>query len=183
MLRVETPNPAKSFNARANIRALQSATDPRPPLSSRVECRPLPTRRRSVSTPPRSARTSGFIGVLIEHYAGNFPLWLAPDQVRVITIGAEDDPASGPLVKYAKAIARELRGQMVRVSTDFGNNPIKAKIQDAGQLRVHTMLVIGGRDLDAGAGSVRLHGKGPQGAKSKAEAVADILAAIRERRV
>ncbi len=48
--------------------------------------------------------------------------------MRVITIGAEDDPASAPLVKYAKNIANELRGQMVRVGTDFGNNPIKAKI-------------------------------------------------------
>ena len=123
-----------------------------------------------------------FIGFLIEHYAGNFPLWLAPDQVRVITIGAEDDPASAPLVKYAKDIANELRGQMVRVSTDFSNNPIKAKIQDAEQLRVHRMLVIGGRDMDAGAVSVRLHGKGPQGAKPKGEVVADILAAIKERR-
>jgi threonyl-tRNA synthetase len=118
----------------------------------------------------------------IEHYAGNFPLWLAPDQVRVITIGAEDDPASAALVKYAKDIANELRGQMVRVSTGFGNNPINsdksragAKIQDAEQLRVHTMLVIGGRDTEAGAMSVRLHGKGPQGAKPKAEVVADIL--------
>src|SRR6185295_4706408 len=96
-----------------------------------------------------------FIGFLIEHYAGNFPLWLAPDPVRVITIGAEDDPASAPLVKYAKDIASELRGQMVRVSTDFSNNPINsdgsragAKIQGAEQLRVHTMLVIRGRDLD-----------------------------------
>ena len=123
-----------------------------------------------------------FIGFLIEHYAGNFPLWLAPDQVRVITIGAEDDPASVPLIQYAKAIVTELRGQMVRVSTDFSNSPIKGKIQDAEQLRVHTMLVIGGRDMDAGAVSVRLHGKGPQGAKPKAEVVAEILAAIRERR-
>jgi threonyl-tRNA synthetase len=123
-----------------------------------------------------------FIGFLIEHYAGNFPLWLAPDQVRVITIGAEDDPASAALVKYAKDIANELRGQMVRVETDFGSNPIKAKIQDAEQLRVHTMLVIGGRDMDAGAVSVRLHGKGLQGAKPKAEVVADILASIKERR-
>jgi threonyl-tRNA synthetase len=64
--------------------------------------------------------------------------------VRVITIGAEDDPASAPLVKYAKDIANELRGQMVRVDTDFGSNPINsdksragAKIQDAEQLRVH----------------------------------------------
>ena len=85
-------------------------------------------------------------------------------------------------MKYAKDIANELRAAQVRVSTDFGNNPIKAKIQDAEQLRVHTMLVIGGRDLDAGAVSVRLHGKGPQGAKPKGEVVAEILAAIRERR-
>jgi threonyl-tRNA synthetase len=123
-----------------------------------------------------------FIGFLIEHYAGNFPLWLAPDQVRVITVGAEDDPASAPLVAYAKDIAGQLRGHMVRVSTDFGSDPVKAKIQDAEQSRVHTMLVVGGRDMDAGAVSVRLHGKGPQGAKPKAEVVADILAAVRERR-
>ena len=102
--------------------------------------------------------------------------------MRVITIGAEEDPASAPLVKYAKDIASELRGQMVRVSTDFSNNPIKAKIQDAEQLRVNTMLVIGGRDMEAGAVSVRLHHGGPQGAKPKAEVVAEILAAIKERR-
>ena len=123
-----------------------------------------------------------FIGFLIEHYAGNFPLWLAPDQVRVITIGSEEDPASEALVKYAKEIVQQLRAEQVRVSTDFGSNPIKAKIQDAEQLRVHTMLVIGGRDMDAGVVSVRLHGKGPQGAKPKAEAVAAILAEIKERR-
>ena len=123
-----------------------------------------------------------FIGFLIEHYAGNFPLWLAPDQVRVITLGSEDEPTAAPLIKYAKDIVAELRAHMVRVSTDFGSNPIKAKIQDAEQLRVHTMLVLGGRDLDAGVVSVRLHGKGPQGAKPKAEVVADILAAIKDRR-
>ena len=102
--------------------------------------------------------------------------------MRVITIGAEDDPASAPLVKYAKDIANELRAAQVRVSTDFGNNPIKAKIQDAEQLRVHTMLVIGGRDLEAGAVSVRLLGKGPQGAKPKGEVIVDILTSIKERR-
>jgi threonyl-tRNA synthetase len=123
-----------------------------------------------------------FIGFLIEHYAGNFPLWLAPEQVRVLTIGAEDDPAATPLIQYAKAIANNLRSQMVRVITDFGADPIKAKIANAEEARVHTMLVIGGRDMDVGAVSVRLHGKGPQGAKPKAEVVADILAAIKERR-
>ena len=70
---------------------------------------------------------------------------------------------------------------MVRVDADFSATPFKAKIADAEQLRVHTMLVIGGRDMEAGAVSVRLHHGGPQGAKPKAEVMAEILAAIRER--
>ena len=118
-----------------------------------------------------------FIGFLIEHYAGNFPLWLAPEQVRVMTLGEEE-----PLLNYAKAIAQELRANFVRCETDFGNNPIKAKIADAEAAKVHTMLVIGGRDMDAGNVSVRLHGKGNVGAKPKGEVIADILAAIKERR-
>ncbi len=118
-----------------------------------------------------------FIGFLIEHYAGNFPLWLAPEQVRVLTLN--DDAA---LVDYAKAITAELRANFVRVEGDYGADPVKAKISDAEHARVHTMLVIGGRDMEAGAVSVRLHGKGNIGAKPKAEAIADILASIRERR-
>ena len=118
-----------------------------------------------------------FIGFLIEHYAGNFPLWLAPDQVRVITLS--DDAA---LIDYAKPIVQELRANMVRCESDFGSEPIKAKIADAETAKVHTMLVIGGRDVEAGVVSVRLHGKGNIGAKPKGEVVAEILAAIRERR-
>jgi threonyl-tRNA synthetase len=118
-----------------------------------------------------------FIGFLIEHYAGNFPLWLAPDQVRVITLN--DDAA---LIEYAKGIVTELRANMVRVESDFSATPFKAKIADAEKTRVHTMLVIGGRDMEAGQVSVRLHHGGPQGAKPKAEVVADILASIKERR-
>jgi threonyl-tRNA synthetase len=118
-----------------------------------------------------------FIGFLIEHYAGNFPLWLAPEQVRVLTIGEEE-----PLVNYAKAIVQELRANFVRVEADFSSNKINGKIQDAEKAKVHTMLVIGGRDMEAGTVSVRLHGKGNLGAKPKAEVVADILAAIKERR-
>ncbi len=118
-----------------------------------------------------------FIGFLIEHYAGNFPLWLAPDQVRVITLN--DDQA---LIDYAQPIVNELRANMVRVDSDFSATPFKAKISNAEQLRVHTMLVIGGRDMEAGAVSVRLHHGGPQGAKPKAEVIARILADIKERR-
>ena len=118
-----------------------------------------------------------FIGFLIEHYAGNFPLWLAPEQVRVLTLGEEE-----PLLNYAKAIVNELRANFVRCETDFSSDPIKAKIAEAEKAKVHTMLVIGGRDMDAGNVSVRLHGKGNIGAKPKGEVVADILAAIKERR-
>jgi threonyl-tRNA synthetase len=118
-----------------------------------------------------------FIGFLIEHYAGNFPLWLAPDQVRVITIGDDE-----PLLNYAKQIVAELRAHGVRADGDYGSEPMKAKIAEAEKTRVHTMLVIGGRDMEAGAVSIRLHGKGNVGAKPKGEAIAEILAAIRERR-
>jgi threonyl-tRNA synthetase len=118
-----------------------------------------------------------FIGFLIEHYAGNFPLWLAPEQVRVMTIGDDEK-----LVTYASEIVRELRVQMVRVESDFGANKINGKIQEAEQAKVHTMLVIGFRDMEAGAVSVRLHGKGSQGAKPKTEVISEILASIRERR-
>ncbi len=118
-----------------------------------------------------------FIGFLIEHYAGNFPLWLAPEQVRIMTIGDEE-----PLVEYAKAIHAELRSHEVRAELDLSTDKINGKIQRAEQQKVHTMLVIGNRDLEAGAVSVRLHGKGNVGAKPKAEVVAEILAAIKERR-
>ena len=118
-----------------------------------------------------------FIGFLIEHYAGNFPLWLAPEQVRVLTIG--DDEA---LVSYAKGIVSELRANMVRAEGDYGTDRINGKIQRAEEAKVHTMLVIGPRDMQASNVSVRLHGKGNVGAKAKGEVVADILTAIEERR-
>ena len=118
-----------------------------------------------------------FIGFLIEHYAGNFPLWLAPEQVQVLTIGEEQ-----PLVDYAKGIVQELRAHMVRASGDYTNDKINGKIQRAEQAKVHTMLVVGPRDLQAGAVSVRVHGKGSLGVKPRGEAVAELLAAIRERR-
>ncbi len=118
-----------------------------------------------------------FIGFLIEHYAGNFPLWLAPEQVRVLTIGD-----ASALVQYAKSIEAELRSHMVRVAGDYGPEKINGKIQDAEKAKVHTMLVIGPRDMQAGNVSVRVHGKGNLGARPRAEAMADILQAIRERR-
>ncbi|HJT44976.1 MAG TPA: threonine--tRNA ligase, partial [Chthoniobacterales bacterium] len=118
-----------------------------------------------------------FIGFLIEHYAGNFPLWLSPEQVRVLTIG--DDPK---LVDYATSIWKELRAHQVRAEIDQGTDQINGKIQRAEQMKVHTMLVIGRRDMEANAVSVRVHGKGNLGAKPRAEAIGEILQAIKERR-
>jgi threonyl-tRNA synthetase len=118
-----------------------------------------------------------FIGFLIEHYAGNFPLWLSPEQVRILPIGDEE-----PLVAYAKEIQQELRAQGVRATLDATSNKINGKIQDAETMKVHTMLVVGRRDLEAGNVSVRVHGKGNLGAKPRAEVIADILASIKERR-
>src|SRR6266851_5325701 len=118
-----------------------------------------------------------FIGFLIEHYAGNFPLWLSPEQVRVLTIG--DD---AKLLDYSMSILNELRAHQVRAEIDKSTDQINGKIQRAEQMKVHTMFVIGKRDMDAGNVSVRLHGKGNIGAKPKAEVIADILQAIKERR-
>jgi len=118
-----------------------------------------------------------FIGFLIEHYAGNFPLWLAPEQVRVLTIGDDE-----PLVNYAKSIVLELRANMVRAEGDYGTDKINGKIQRAEQAKVHTMLVIGARDMAANAVSVRLHGKGNVGAKPKAEVLANIFQEIKDRK-
>jgi threonyl-tRNA synthetase len=118
-----------------------------------------------------------FIGFLIEHYAGNFPLWLSPEQVRILTIG--DD---AKLVDYSMSILKELRAHQVRAEIDKSTDQINGKIQRAEQMKVHTMLVIGKRDMEAGAVSVRVHGKGNLGAKPRAEALAEILLSIKERR-
>jgi len=118
-----------------------------------------------------------FIGFLIEHYAGNFPLWLAPEQVRVLPLGDE-----APIVEYARSIQAELRAAGIRAEIDPSNNNIKGKVQQAEQAKVHTMLVVGNRDLEAGNVSVRLHGKGNIGAKPRTEVISDIIQAVKERR-
>jgi threonyl-tRNA synthetase len=118
-----------------------------------------------------------FIGFLIEHYAGNFPLWLSPEQVRVLPIG--DEPK---LLDYARSVQSELRAHQVRAELDASTDHIKAKIANAEQMKVHTMLVIGNRDLEANAVSLRVHGQGNLGAKPRAEVIAEILASIKERR-
>ena len=135
-----------------------------------TEATPLCIHRAPLGTHER------FIGFLIEHYAGNFPLWLAPQQVRILPIGDEE-----PLIEYANSLLDELRAAGIRASLDASNDKINGKVLRAEEQKVHTMLVIGRRDLEAGAVSVRLHGKGNLGAKPRAEAIQDILTAAQTR--
>ena len=115
-----------------------------------------------------------FIGFLIEHYAGNFPLWLAPDQVRLLPFG--DDQ-----VEYAREVVSELRKHEVRVSLDTTSDKIGARIRRAETEKVHTILLVGQREQEAGNLAVREHGKGDLGAKSKAEVISGLLERIKTR--
>ncbi|MBN2505072.1 MAG: threonine--tRNA ligase [Verrucomicrobia bacterium] len=116
-----------------------------------------------------------FIGFLIEHYAGNFPLWLAPDQVRVL-------PVTEAQLEYARGIVEELRAHQVRAELEYSNDKLQGRILRAEEARVHHILVVGQREQEAGAVAVRIHGHGHQGVRPRAEVVSEILAAIRERR-
>jgi threonyl-tRNA synthetase len=116
-----------------------------------------------------------FIGFLIEHYAGNFPLWLAPEQVRVLPIMEEQ-------LEYARSIVNELRSHLVRAELEFSNDKLQGRILRAEEARVHTMLIVGQKEKEANAIAVRIHGKGNIGVKPKGEVITDILTAIRDRR-
>jgi threonyl-tRNA synthetase len=116
-----------------------------------------------------------FVGFLIEHYAGNFPLWLAPDQVRVL-------PVTEAQLEPARALVADLRAHQVRAELEFSNDKLQGRVQKAEAARVHTMLVLGAKEQQAGTVAVRLHGLGHQGARPQAAAVAQILDDIRQRR-
>ena len=135
-----------------------------------TEATPLCIHRAPLGTHER------FIGFLIEHYAGNFPLWLNPEQVRILPIGEEP-----PLLDYARNILDELRSHQVRAELDASTDKINGKIQRAEQMKVHTMLVIGKRDLEANAVSVRVHGQGNLGARPRGEVIANLLDKIASR--
>ena len=94
-----------------------------------------------------------FIGFLIEHYAGNFPLWLAPEQVRVL-------PVTPDQIAYGEDLVKELRGQFVRASLEFSNDKLQGRILRAEEARVHTMLIVGAKEQTANAVAVRVHGQG-----------------------
>jgi threonyl-tRNA synthetase len=98
-----------------------------------------------------------FFGILIEHYAGAFPLWLAPEQVRVL-------PITEKQLDFANDVAARLRAADIRVTVDANSEKIGAKIRRAQMDKVPVMAVVGGREAEAGAVAVRRRESGDQGA-------------------
>jgi threonyl-tRNA synthetase len=116
-----------------------------------------------------------FIGVLLEHTAGNLPVWLAPVQAAVL-------PISDKLNEYAGRVYESLRQAGVRATLDGGQEKIGAKIRNAELLKVPYMLIVGQKEADAVAVSVRRHGKGDLGSQPLDQFIPEILREIAERR-
>ena len=106
-----------------------------------------------------------FFGILIEHYAGAFPLWLAPVQVQIC-------PVSEKVADYAKHVTETLKRHNIRVHLDDRNEKLPAKIRDAQLQKIPYMLVVGAKEAEAGTVSVRHRSKGDQGPKPLAEVIA-----------
>ena len=108
-----------------------------------------------------------FIGGLVEHYAGAFPTWLAPVQVRVLPIADRHG-------EYAEAVANTLHQAGVRVDTDVRKATTGAKIRDGEMQKIPYLLIVGDREQQSGAVSVRKHGDGDKGAQPLAEFIAGL---------
>ena len=110
-----------------------------------------------------------FMGILIEHFAGAFPLWLAPEQVRVL-------PISDKFNEYAHTVLDALRAAGLRASLDSRPEKVNAKIRDAQLEKIPAMLVVGGKEVEAGTVSYRDRVDGDRGSIGLAEAVAQLKA-------
>lgn len=117
-----------------------------------------------------------FTGMLIEHFAGAFPLWLAPEQIRVMTISEKFED-------YARQVESRFRAAGFRVSTDLRGTKINAKVRDAQVELIPYMLVVGGRDVENGTVSVRDRIDGDLGALPLDEALAKLQQEVAERRI
>jgi threonyl-tRNA synthetase len=112
-----------------------------------------------------------FFGILVEHYAGAFPVWLAPVQATVL-------PITDKQTAYAREVAAKLGAAGVRVTVDDRNEKVNAKIREAQLQKIPYMLVVGGREAEAGQVAVRHRRRGDLGASDAAEFVAKISAEI-----
>ena len=112
-----------------------------------------------------------FFGVLIEHYAGAFPLWLAPVQIGLV-------PISEKHTAYAAKVEAALKDAGFRVETDIRNEKMNAKIRDFANQKTPYILVFGDKEEGAGAVSVRTRGKGDQGSMPLADFIAKASALV-----
>ncbi|MGB9637276.1 MAG: His/Gly/Thr/Pro-type tRNA ligase C-terminal domain-containing protein, partial [Microgenomates group bacterium] len=103
-----------------------------------------------------------FFGILIEHYAGAFPVWLSPIQAKII-------PVSEKSLEYGQKIKEKLFTEEIRVELDDRNETMQAKIRDAEKERVPYMLIIGPKEVESSSVSVRARGEKDLGRKSLAE--------------
>jgi threonyl-tRNA synthetase len=110
-----------------------------------------------------------FFGILIEHYAGAFPLWLAPTQVEIC-------PVSEKVADYAKRIHETLKNHGIRVHLDDRNEKLPAKIRDAQLQKIPYMLVVGPKEAEAGTVSVRHRSKGDLGGRP----ISDLISSLKE---
>lgn len=113
-----------------------------------------------------------FIGVLIEHFAGEFPLWLAPVQAAIV-------PITDQYIDYATEVYNQFKAAGIRAELDERNEKIGYKIRDWELKKVPFMLVVGEKEKTSGTISVRQHKKGDLGAKSREEFLAHLLELIR----
>ena len=115
-----------------------------------------------------------FIGFLLEHYAGKFPLWLSPVQVKIL-------PISDKFLSYAQTLSESLKNADIRVSIDDRSEKIGKKIRDTETAKVPYMLVIGEREMNENKISVRRQGKGDLGSKAVDEFINEIKKEIKNR--
>jgi len=116
-----------------------------------------------------------FIGFLLEHYAGKFPLWLAPVQVKVL-------PISDKFQDYARQVADQLKKADIRCEVDDRNEKIGKKIRDTELMKVPYMLVVGEKEMNENKVAVRRQGKGDAGVKSVEEFMAEAVQEIKDRK-
>jgi len=115
-----------------------------------------------------------FIGFLLEHYAGKFPIWLAPVQVKVL-------PISDKYLPYAMEVKAKLRKQGIRVEVDDRNEKVGKKIREAELAKVPYMFVVGEKEMQENTVSVRRQGKGDLGMKNVGGMLTELKAEISER--
>lgn len=117
-----------------------------------------------------------FMGVLIEHFAGAFPTWLAPVQVMVL-------PITDGQLEYAKSVAEQLKAAGVRVEVDERNEKVGFKIREATLEKIPHMLVVGAREEEEGKVAVRKRKDGDQGAQTVEEFLAVLLPEIESKQI